>query len=299
MTTVSRTAQATQATQATGGWGGRRLRFPLVRIVLATVLTAATANLAMALTRLAPDEVRIIWPQLLAALAILSSYGAWVRFVEKRPATELSHRRALPEFSAGLAIGVLMVAGLFGILYALGYYQVSGMNAWTMKIVQPLAAMVLVGVLEEVIGRAIVFRITEESLGSWPAILVSSLLFGLVHLPNEGAGPLSIGITVAAGAFFAAAYMLTRRLWLCIGIHAAWNYTMGSIFSVAVSGHESKGLLVGQLTGPDWITGGSYGLEASILTLLVLVLLGGWFFKLAHARGQFVAGKRRRVSPAA
>jgi membrane protease YdiL (CAAX protease family) len=285
------------ATQAAQRWGGRLLRLPLVKIVIATVLAAATANLALALARaVAEKEARIIWPQVLAAVAVLLTYGAYVRHVEKRPATELSRHRALPELGAGLVLGAAMVVAQFGILHLLGYYELGGMNAWTMNIVQPLAVMVLVGVLEEVIGRGIVFRITEESLGSWPAILISALLFGLVHLPNEGAGVLAIGITVAAGAFFAAAYMVTRRLWLCIGIHVAWNYTLGSIFSSAVSGHESNGLLVGKLTGPDWITGGSYGLEASILTLLTLVLVGGCLFRLAHARGHFVASRRRRVS---
>ncbi|MDB5748591.1 MAG: family intrarane metalloprotease [Massilia sp.] len=285
------------ATQAAQGRGGRLLRFPLVKIVMATVLAVATAKLMLALARaVAGQEARIIWPQVLAAIAVLLTYGAYVRHVEKRAATELSPSRALPELGVGLAIGAAMVAAQVGILYALGYYQVSGMNAWTMQFVQPLAVMLLVGVLEEVIGRGIVFRITEESLGSWPAIAISALLFGLVHLPNEGAGILAIGITVAAGAFFAAAYMVTRRLWLCIGIHVAWNYTLGSIFSSAVSGHESKGLLVGNLTGPDWISGGSFGLEASILTLLSLVLVGGWFLRLAWTRGHFVAARRRRVT---
>jgi hypothetical protein len=77
---------------------------------------------------------------------------------------------------------------------------------------------------------------------------------------------------------FTAAYMLTRRLWLCIGIHAAWNYTLGSIFSIAVSGNQSSaGLINGTLTGPDWLTGGAYGLEASVGTLLVLIVLSAAF----------------------
>lgn len=290
MTTMPHTMQLAK------GWGGRLLRFPLVKIILATVLVAATAQLVMELTRVvASQEVRIVWPQLLAALAVLLTYAAFVRYVEKRPASELSRRRALPEFAAGLAIGAAMVAAQIGILYALGYYEPSAINAWTIGFVQPLAVMVLVGVLEEVIGRGIIFRMTEESLGSWPAILISALVFGLAHMPNEGAGLLSIGITVAAGAFFAATYMLTRRLWLCIGIHAAWNYTLGTIFSVAVSGHESRGLLVGKLSGPEWLTGGSYGLEASLLTLLTLAALGSYFLWLARARGQFVARKGRRA----
>jgi hypothetical protein len=164
-----------------------------------------------------------------------------------------------------------------------------------MKLTQPLAVMIFIGVVEEVIGRGIIFRITEESLGSWPAIAISALVFGLAHIPGEGAGMMAISNTVVAGAFFAAAYVLTRRLWLCIGIHVAWNYTMGSIFSIAVSGNESTGWLLGRLTGPEWLTGGSYGLEASILTLVSLLIVGGWFLWLARQRGHFVAARWRRV----
>lgn len=289
MTTVLQNAPVRQ------GWASRILHFPLTKILLATLVAVASAGLMLTLSKaIADKDARLIWPEIASAIAVLVSYWAYVRYVEKRPVAELSRRRAMPEVAAGLLIGAMMVAAEIGILYALGYYEMTGINAWSMKLTQPLAVMIFIGVIEEVIGRGVIFRITEESLGSWPAIAISALIFGLAHLPGEGAGVLAIGNTVVAGAFFAAAYMLTRRLWLCIGIHVAWNYTLGSIFSIAVSGNASTGLLIGKLTGPEWITGGGYGLEASVLTLVTLVAVGGWFFWLAHRRGHFVASKRSR-----
>ncbi|MCC6070966.1 CPBP family intramembrane glutamic endopeptidase [Massilia sp. GCM10020059] len=286
-----------QPVPAPKGWGNRLLNFPLTKIVLASLLVVASAGLVFSLAKaIASKEARIIWPELLAALGVLLTYWAYVRYVEKRPAAELSRFNALPEFGAGLLIGAAMVAAEIGILYAAGVYEVTGLNDWTMKLMQPLAVMMFVGVIEEVIGRGIIFRITEESLGSWPAIAISALLFGLAHIPGEGAGVLAIANTVVAGAFFAAAYLLTRRLWLCIGIHVAWNYTLGSIFSISVSGNESTGYLIGKLTGPEWLTGGAYGLEASVLTLLTLVVIGGWLLRMAHGRGHFMASRKRRVS---
>lgn len=277
------------------GLGRRLLNFPLTKIIIAALLVVAAAFLTFTLAKAVADkEVRVIWPELLAAVAVLAAYWAYVRVAEKRPARELARVRAWPELGVGLLIGAAMVTAEIGILYALGNYQVTGTNAWTMALMQPLAVMVFVGVVEEVIGRGIIFRITEESLGSWPAIVISALIFGLAHLPGEGAGVLAICNTVVAGALFAAAYMLTRRLWLCIGIHIAWNYTLGSVFSIAVSGNESKGLLIGTLSGPEWLTGGAYGLEASLLTLLALVIAGGWMLRIAHARGNVVARKGRR-----
>ena len=72
----------------------------------------------------------------------------------------------------------------------------------------------------------------------------------------------------------AAAYMLTRRLWLCIGIHIAWNFTEGGIFSVAVSGGNAQGLLQAKLTGADWLTGGAFGAEGSIVALAMCSAAG-------------------------
>lgn len=288
----------THPVPANKGLASRLLHFPLTKIVLASLLVVASAGLVFSLAKaIASKEARIIWPEMLAALAVLLTYLAYVRYVEKRPATELSRLKALPELGAGLLIGAAMVAAEIGILYAFGLYEMTGLNDWTMKLMQPLAVMMFVGVIEEVIGRGIIFRITEESLGSWAAIVISALLFGLAHIPGEGAGVLAIGNTVVAGAFFAAAYMLTRRLWLCIGIHVAWNYTLGSIFSISVSGNESTGFLIGKLTGPEWLTGGAYGLEASLLTLMTLVVVGGWLFRMAHARGHFLASSKRRAFP--
>lgn len=271
---------------------GRLLRLPITRIVFALLLLMAAAFLTFSLAKLIADkDARFMWPEIASAMSVLLAYWAYVRYVEKRPVTELARHGAATELGAGLLLGAGLVVAEIGILAALGLYQLTGSNDWTIKLMQPLAVMLFVGVIEELAGRGIVFRITEESLGSWPAIMVSALLFGLAHLPGEGAGVLAIGNTIVAGAFFAAAYMLTRRLWFCIGIHVAWNYTLGSIFSISVSGNDSKGFLIGKLSGPEWLTGGAYGLEASVVTLLTLIIAGGALFWGAHARGHFIAAR--------
>lgn len=182
------------------------------------------------------------------------------------------------ELGAGCAIGAGAIAAVVGVLYAAGAWHPAGLNPWSLAIIAPVAEMLFGGVLEELLFRAILFRIVEQWSGTRVALVVSSVLFGLAHMPNEGLTVLAIANTVVAGAMLAAAYTLTRRLWLCIGIHAAWNYTLGSIFSIAVSGNQSKaGLVDATLTGPDWLTGGAYGLEASVVTLLVLIVLTAAF----------------------
>jgi membrane protease YdiL (CAAX protease family) len=272
----------------------RFLRFPLTRIVLAIFATALSVGLAMSLASSMVNAAEgSPWPHLLGAGAALAAYVAYVRLIERREVSELSRVRALPELGTGLLIGALMVVVVIGMLAGLGAYEVAGSNDWSMRLLLPLAEMVFAGVFEEILCRGILFRITEKSLGSWLALVISAVLFGLPHLAGAGAGILAIVITVVAGAFFAAAFMVTRRLWLCIGIHVAWNYTLGTVFSVAVSGHEATGLLQGRLTGAEWVTGGRYGLEASVFTLLVLIVAGTWLLSRAWAKGHFVAAPWR------
>ena len=85
------------------------------------------------------------------------------------------------------------------------------------------------------------------------------------------------------GVLLAAAYMLTRRLWLCVGMHFAWNFAQGGIFSAAVSGMKATGFLQAQMTGTAWLTGGGFGAEASLVALL-LCTIAGILLLLAAAR---------------
>jgi CAAX protease family protein len=274
----------------------RFLRFALIRMVVAIFMTALAGGLTLAYAgKLAHLRAEVMWPELLAAAAVLLSYGLYVRVFERRPVTELGSTRALHQFGAGLLIGTALVTTVVALLTTAEGYRVVGSNGLSMAVITPLAMMIFVGVFEEILSRGIVFRIAEQSLGSWAALVISSLLFGLAHLPGEGASVLSIAVTIVAGVLFAAAYLLTRKLWLGIGIHVAWNYTLGSIYSVAVSGREAKGLLRATVSGPDWLTGGAYGLEASVFTLIVLAAVAGYLLCRAWVKGHFLSARWRRL----
>ena len=112
--------------------------------------------------------------------------------------------------------------------------------------------------------------------GSLPAAVV-----GLV------AALVSTVAILAAKLLLGAAYLLTRRLWMAIGVHFAWTFTQEGIFGVDVSGNEAGGLIESQLGGPDLISGGSFGVEASIFAIVIGLALGAVFLVLAHRRGNF------------
>ncbi len=283
----------------------RFLDFTLVRMIVAIFATSLAGGLTTAFVGEAfGRRFHDGWPEACGTLAALAGYALYVRLVERRRVDELAPRGALAEAGIGLAGGAAMVAAAIGVLALAGVYRLVGVDAaqaTPAALGTGFAQMAFVAVLEELLTRAIVFRLLERVLGSWAALVLSSLLFGVGHLPgNSNASVLSFAIVVVAGAFFCAAYLATRRLWLCIGLHAGWNFTLGHVFSIAVSGHpRAPGLLTGELAGPAWLTGGGYGLEASLLTLLALLAVGAWLLRRAVSRGHVVAWRSRAAGGAA
>ncbi|HEV7815741.1 MAG TPA: CPBP family glutamic-type intramembrane protease, partial [Janthinobacterium sp.] len=109
---------------------------------------------------------------------------------------------------------------------------------------------------------------------SWAALLISVLVFALAHVTNDSVTAIALASVAAAGLLLSAAYMLTQRLWLGIGIHAAWNFTQGGLFSASVSGNSSHGMIEGVFSGPAWLSGGDFGVEGSVLALFFVLGAG-------------------------
>lgn len=271
-------------------WGNRFLRFPLSRIALAIISIAIPfAVVATPFNLFVTDKSLKKAGAVVLAAVVLSAYGAYVRIVERRAVTELSRTHLIRELSGGLLLGTVLLSLTMGVLAALGAYRLTGINGWWFM-VATVPAFVLAAVLEEVVMRGVVFRILEQWLGSWSALALSAALFGLLHLLNPGATLVNAtAVMLEAGILLAAAYMLTRSLWFCIGVHFAWNFAQGGIFSASVSGGATEGLLQGRLVGPEWLTGGRFGPEASVVALAVCATTGVLFLIAAKRRGRVFA----------
>jgi membrane protease YdiL (CAAX protease family) len=225
---------------------------------------------------------------LLLAAVVLGAYGAYVRLVEKRAVTELSGPDAMRELGAGVLLGTLLLSLTMGVLAALGVYRISGYNSWV-AMLATIPGFILAAALEEVVVRGVIFRILNDWLGSWIALVLSAAIFGALHLLNPGTTALNAAsVMIEAGILLAAAYLLTRRLWLCMGIHFAWNFTQGGIFSAAVSGGATQGLLHAKLVGATWLSGGAFGAEASVVALVVCTSAGVLLLFAAGRAGHIV-----------
>ena len=200
------------------------------------------------------------------------------------------------EFSLGLAGGVVLISAVVGLMALFGQVEfragsldapaMLGALAWYVLLLLPAATF------EELVFRGYPFQRLVEGVGALGAVLVLSALFGLVHLGNPSPTSLSTANTMLVGVLFALAYLKTRALWLPIGLHFAWNFWLGFVVSLPVSGLElSRTLLVAKVSGPEWLSGGSYGPEGSLLTTAVILAATFW---LARTRRLVVSPELAR-----
>jgi hypothetical protein len=184
-----------------------------------------------------------------------SVYAGLVRLIERRRVTELSPDGAAAELALGVAVGGALFSTVVGALWLLGLYRVTGVGAWAVP-GGALAGSVASGAVEELLFRGVLFRNLEEQFGTWAALAASAGIFGLIHLSNPHSSLwAATAIAIEAGILLGAGFVLTRRLWLVMGIHFAWNFTQGGVFGVAVSGGRASGLLTSSLSGSPFLSG--------------------------------------------
>ncbi|MGK5558494.1 lysostaphin resistance A-like protein [Actinomadura kijaniata] len=229
---------------------------------------------------------------LVTAVVAMFVYAWTVRWSERRSPTEVAVKGAASRTLLGVLIGAAWFTAIIGNIAFNGGYRVEGFG----EIAGPVGLfgfMAAVSVTEELLFRGVLFRIMEERTGTWLALVLTSVLFGLSHMLNPDATLWgAVAIAVSAGGTLAAVYAATRNLWVPIGLHFGWNFVQGGVFGTAVSGNgENDGLLDGVLSGPTLLTGGKFGPEASPHTVVSGILLTLAFLWLARRRGNLVSRK--------
>jgi len=230
-------------------------------------------------------------PYLTAAgsIALLLLYWAGVWLIERVPAHDLRIGKLLPHTFSGFLIGAAFIAIVVGLIAAAGCAHVTPNDGFSWK--EQAGQLILflsVGVGEEMVFRGILFRWIDRRWGFAAALTVSALFFGIMHIAQPGASLWSsIAIAIEAGLLLGAAYKWSGTLWMPIGIHWAWNYFQGNVFGIAVSGIDSlPSFLKTQMTGPELITGGAFGAEASIITVLLGAAVSAVFICLYWRRSR-------------
>jgi hypothetical protein len=211
---------------------------------------------------------------LLATLAIFKLLTA---LFERRPLGSVGlafHQRWGSELSHGLVLGAAMLFTVVGLEWAGGCVRFSYVPHFMLRTgTFTFLLFAVAAINEEATFRGYPFQRLVESVTSGGAIAVTSVGFGLVHLGNPHPTPISTINTMLVGVAFAIAYLRTRSLWMPIGMHFIWNFLMGFLLGLPVSGVTLSGsVLQAQVHGRAWLTGAAYGPEGSLLATGIIVL---------------------------
>ena len=194
------------------------------------------------------------------------------------------HRGWLKNFGFGSALGAatLFLAALLATMTRGIHFRfdTAGERAIGETLAMSAILFVFAAAAEEILFRGYPLQTLTRAQLAWLGVLLTSVPFAAVHLNNPHAVPgFTFVNTALAGLWLAVAYLRTRSLWLPLGLHWAWNWAQASLLGLPVSGIERIApapLLQAMNAGPDWLTGGSYGIEggaACTLALLISILV--------------------------
>ncbi|NGZ76564.1 CPBP family intramembrane glutamic endopeptidase [Saccharibacillus alkalitolerans] len=246
------------------------IRFPITWMLLGAVAIIAVQGLLLMLTEQVDGAASLALTLLLSAAAILV-YKLIMKHLALRPTPELSGKRAWKEALGGILTGAIFIAVSTLMIVMLGGYsfQWAAVADPGSIVMTAIEAALGAAIFEELVFRGLMLQAIQKLTGSWIALAITSLTFGAFHLANPGATLWSaLAITLEAGVLLGAAFLWRRNLWFAMGLHFAWNALEGAL-GIPVSGLPAAGLFTVTANGSTWLTGGDFGLEGSIVTVIL------------------------------
>ena len=258
--------------------------FIAILFLLGTIVRVALAILFNVAPQITPSETiqDLVFRFLYLLAALLAGYvcGRWLEGLPWRALGVSLHEHWFKHFAIGSLFGIAaLTLGVVIATVGSGLRFELPTTDSVMQIVQTLIVTAFVFVVaafaEEAMFRGYPLQTLTRAHLAWFGILINFVFFAAAHLNNPNWVMLGAFNTGLAGVWFAVAYLRSRSLWFPAGIHWAWNWTLGSLFGLPVSGITSfvkYPLLKGSDLGPSWLTGGSYGIEGGIAGTIALAL---------------------------
>jgi len=189
------------------------------------------------------------------------------------------NQQALIDVLAGIGIAFVQMGFIYILMLGLNWLTFEGfawefdpINVVIMSVLTFFVIFLFVGWNEELLSRGYHLQTIASGINLFWGIMISSAVFGLLHLGNPNATWVSATGIFFAGIYLAYGYVRTKQLWLPIGLHIGWNFCEGVVFGFPVSGLDIYALIRIEITGPEIWTGGAFGPEAGLIVLPSLIV---------------------------
>lgn len=260
------------------------------RLLIQTILLVLFgAVISIASSFLGPLNGSLLWSQILNFIIITGSVYVARRWLDKRSFESLGlklDKHTLLDVLTGIGITFVQMGFIYILMLSIGWLTFEGfawefdpINVVISGVITFFIAFIIAGWNEELLSRGYHLQTIASGLNLFWGVIISSAVFGLLHLGNPNATWVSAAGIFFAGVYLAYGYIRTKQLWLSIGLHIGWNFFEGVVFGFPVSGLDIYALTRIKVQGPEIWTGGAFGPEAGLIVLPSLIL-GGFLIYL-------------------
>lgn len=271
-------------------WGWLRAMILLiVWFIVYAVMSSAAALLVLVVSGQDPaalisDAANLIENLGVGSTIFISLIGfggtmlcVWIfrRYIDRRSLISLGFkiRNYGNDLLAGMGWGAGLIVIGFAVLYLSGMLEIQTIGFEPGSFFLYFILFSLVALNEEILIRGYVLTNLMDSMNKYLALLVSSVLFALLHLANANMSVLAFINLILAGVILGIYYIHKRNLWFPIGMHLTWNFFQGPVFGFEVSGNKTSSIIIQEINGPDLLTGGAFGLEGSLIASVAIVMI--------------------------
>lgn len=274
----------------------RVLHFPITKIIIGIVVPFSVFVIIQNFV-LKPFFYSIIQDKSIAnpiihcisTIVLLAAYYYLFRFYDKREITELSKRFFFKEMFGGFFFGFFTISLSIFILYLLGYYQVISIST-TQYSIKFFTVLVFAALVEDLFHRGLILRVCENWLGTHIALVIG-MLVELQHIFNPNSDLFSHFVSLIWGFTMGMMFIYTKRIWLPFFFHLGWNFSQPFYGSNLTGLNDMGSIIQSTFNGPELLTGGAVGIEDSIFTATLLLLIGIMFYYRAKKEGKIVKSK--------
>lgn len=258
------------------------------------IIFGAVVFITAGILNLGDGEIDSIFGQMLSFIVYTGSVFVARLLFDRRSIESLGLKlngQALIDTLTGIGITFIQMGFIYLVMLGLGWLTFEGF-AWqfdpTSTVITStltfFVVFIFVGWNEELLSRGYHLQTIASGLNLFWGVVISSSVFGMLHLGNPNATWISAAGIFFAGIFLAYGYIRTKQLWLPIGLHIGWNFCEGVVFGFPVSGLDIYALTRIQVTGPELWTGGAFGPEAGLVVLPSLIVGGALIYLLTKNR---------------